>query len=216
MGESSVPDDKDDDLSAMHVNISDLRMGSDLTSAEQIEEASAEMDKLGIDLPIREGLGVDEKANLSEDEPEDHDACKKSAETTTADDETSEEESELNGRRRPRYGEGWWGRGPTIQPHRKGHVKQFIDGAGFPSPGRWPLNRRRLPDDHIAKKLKDIVMKGLLDSVDHLPGRSIKTAVAKLASGGCECSPFPADILKRTREDIRIALMKPGFGDGLP
>ena len=59
-------------------------------------------------------------------------------------------------------------------------------------------------------------MKGLLDSVDHLPGGSVKTAVAKLASGGCECSPFPADILNRTREDIRISLKKSGFGDGLP
>ena len=35
----------------------------------RVHEATREMDKLGIDLPIREGLGVDEKAALSEDEP---------------------------------------------------------------------------------------------------------------------------------------------------
>ena len=130
------------------------------------------------------------------------------------DDETSDEEAELEGIRRPKFGEGWWGRGPTLQPHRKGHVKQFVDGAGFPSPGRWPLERRQLPDDELAKELKKIVTQGLRNSVEHLPGKSIKTAVLKLAAGGCESSPFPVKILVRVRADIRITLAKAGFGDG--
>ena len=66
------------------------------------------------------------------------------------DEETSEEERELPGRRRPRRGEGWWGIGRPLQPHRKGLNKEFVDGAGLPSPGRWRVKDRRLPDDDVA------------------------------------------------------------------
>ena len=72
----------------------------------------------------------------------------------TEEDDTSEEERELPGQRRPKRGEGWWGIGRPIQPHRKGLNKEFVDGAGLPSPGRWKVNDRRLPDDDEARDLR--------------------------------------------------------------
>ena len=37
-----------------------------------------------------------------------------------------------------------------------------------------------------------------------------------LASGSCHSDPFPKDIADRVRADLRIALRKGGYGDGLP
>ena len=40
--------------------------------------------------------------------------------------------------------------------------------------------------------------------------------MAPLAAGKCDDSPFPKDVVDRNRMDLRIALKKAGFGDGLP
>ena len=124
----------------------------------------------------------------------------------TQNDETSDEEAELPGTTRPKRGAGWWGRGPTLRPHRKGIAKTFIDGAGFPSPGRWSPTQRNLPEDGTAEKLKSIFKRGLQDSVEQLPGGSLRTAMAALAAGKCDDSPFPKDVVDRVRMDLRLAL----------
>ena len=69
---------------------------------------------------------------------------------------TSDEESEMPGTRRPKKGEGWWGHGHTMLSLRKGIPKPFCDGAGLCSPGRWPIQRRRLPNKDIAIELQQI------------------------------------------------------------
>ena len=116
----------DHDLGMQDAAIGDLFRRNDLVTATQVEAATAEADKLGVELPIREGLGVDEKVGLSEDELTEKDDLPEDVDSTT------DEERELGNRRRPKYGEGWWGRGPTLQPHREG-TRQTIR--------RW----RRLP-----------------------------------------------------------------------
>ena len=76
---------------------------------------------------------------------------------------TSDEEAELPGTRRPKKGEGWWGHGHTMLSLRKGIPKPFCDGAGLCSPGRWPIQRRRLPDNDIAIELQQILLKALFE-----------------------------------------------------
>ena len=75
--------------------------------------------------------------------------------------ETSDEEVELQNRRRPKRGEGWWGAGPPVQIHRKGEPRPLTDGAGLPSPGRWPIARRRLPQREPVKQIRQILLEGL-------------------------------------------------------
>ena len=76
---------------------------------------------------------------------------------------TTDEETELPGQRRNRYGEGWWGRGAPIMPAKKGVRRPFVDGAGLCSPGRWAVKHRRLPDDFVAKRLRKTLFDGLIE-----------------------------------------------------
>ena len=133
-----------------------------------------------------------------------------------AEEETSDEEPELQNVRRPKKGAGWWGHGSPVRAHRKGVSKALVDGAGLPSPGRWGPKQRRLPDDDVAKDVRKILKDGLKASTDRLPGSSLKTALAALAAGKCEASPFPEEVVENVRMELRMALKKAGHGDGLP
>ena len=195
------------------IPVAHLYRPTELHSADEVDRASKLMDSKGIDLPIMEGIdmgdGPPRLVGDSDSEDEEPGAG-------TQNDDTSDEEAELPGTTRPKRGAGWWGRGPTLRPHRKGIAKTFIDGAGFPSPGRWNPKQRNLPEDGTAEKLKSIFKRGLQDSVEQLPGGSLRTAMAALAAGKCDDSPFPKDVVDRVRMDLRLALKKDGFGDGLP
>ena len=119
------------------------------------------MDDKGINRLLREGFDFDpEMSNLQGSSPEDEEENDTSGNTTEIDD-TSDEESELPRTKRPKRGEGWRGDGPTLKPHRKGITKSFIDGAGLPSPGRWPPKKRRLPNNDIAKEVREIFQAGI-------------------------------------------------------
>ena len=48
-----------------------------------------------------------------------------------------------------------------MQPHMKGKAKNFVDGAGIPSPGRWRIKDRRLPGNEVAEELKAALRQGL-------------------------------------------------------
>ena len=93
-----------------------------------VTEASKNIDDIGVNLPIKDGLKHDGKDTLSDDEPD---------QVPRADDNdnTSEEERELPGQRRPKRGEGWWGYGRPLRAQKKGLAKDFTDGAGLPHPG---------------------------------------------------------------------------------
>ena len=195
----------------MDSSIYEFEWKNEIISQEKIDEATAEANKKGIDRPIREGID-DEMPSLVEEDSNDDEVERASA----ADGVTSDEEKELEGRRRPKKGEGWWGRGKPLRPTRKGLPRDFVDGGGFPSPGRWSLDQRRLPDDEVAKEIRELAKSGLEESLRAFPGKSIKTAIAALASGSFEKNPFPEEVLDRIRMDIRIILKKAGRGDCLP
>ena len=107
-----------------------------LASSEAVELESAKLDRLGVNRPIKDELELD-AFNFKEPEVEQS--------------ETTDEETELNNHPRPKKGHGCWGHGPTLLALRKGTPKPFADGAGMCSPGRWPVARRKLPDNDLAK-----------------------------------------------------------------
>ena len=113
-----------------------------LATQEAVVEASKKRDKIGIGRPIKDELELDEF--MPKDQVAEQDV-------------TSNEESELGGLERPKRGRGWLGVGPTLLLLRKGISQPFIDGAGLCSPGRWPIDRRRLPDNDLARQLRTIV-----------------------------------------------------------
>ena len=194
------------------ISLQEIQIGPALVSQEEIDRATRLMDSKGVDRPIREGLDKTVVPDLSEDEH----AQGPSATSANTGDSTSEEERELPGTVRPKKGAGWWGRGPPLRPQRKGLEKVFVDGAGFPSPGRWKPDQRKLPNDSIAKELRSIFEAGLKEAIPKLPGGELKAAVLELAAGRVESSPFPEAVVEKVRLDLRLALRKAGFGDGLP
>ena len=108
-------------------------------SREEIGVCLEELDERGAHRPIKDGLEDDGVEHVTTAEDKDG--------KTHPDDEgdTSEEEREMPGTRRPRRGSGWWGIGRPLQPHCKGINKDFVDGAGILSPGRWKIKDRPLP-----------------------------------------------------------------------
>ena len=112
---------------------------------------------------------------------------------------TTDEETELPGVMRSRKGDGWIGRGLPLATHRKGLRRDFVDGAGLCSPGRWRVANRVLPDDHLAKRLQNFFTKGLRacekswltkdNSLD------FKKKMCVMAVGRLKESPFPLDLV---------------------
>ena len=192
------------------ITVSDIPFGNEIVSQADIDKASKKVDEKGADLPIREGPDLDLRPHVSDDEVE-----VSAAGVGDMEEVTTDEEPELPGLKRPKKGSGWWGRGPPIRPQRKGLVKNFIDGAGYPSPGRWKVDQRRLPDDTVAKELREVFRKGLMVSAPHLPGGDLKKALLELAAGNLKASPFPTEVVEQVRMDLGIVLKKHGFGDGL-
>ena len=139
------------------------------------------MDDLGINRPIKDELEV---PPFDPQGPE----IDQSA--------TTDEETELNGMRRPKRGEGWWGYGPTLLPLRKGVPKPFTDGAGLCSPGRWPVSRRKLPDNELAQKLRATVLDGLKACEKSWRSGSkpkdLKHVLTEIAVGKVTEQPFPS------------------------
>lgn len=111
---------------------------------------------------------------------------------------TSEEESEMLGQKRPLKGAGWWGIGPPLRPTKKGATREFVDGAGMCSPGRWAVKNRRLPDDFASKRIRHIFREGLKKCEAKLestkPPMDLKKLLVSLAAGKIETLPFDSTL----------------------
>ena len=146
--------------------------GSRIVPEHEINRATAEVDKSGIHAPIKDELDVGPY------EPEYREV---EAELT------SEEELEHPGARRPQKGSGWWGRGPPLRPLRKGVPRDFIDGGGLCSPGRWAIASRVLPNDYTSKELRKILRDGLVKGITIMaksdPKMDMKRLLMSLALG---------------------------------
>ena len=146
----------------------------------KVEEVSREVDKKGIERPIREGIDEDLRSVDSDDQKEIINAKDEIKDTNAIaeeveDDTTSEEEEQRPGTIRSKKGEGWWGLGPPLQTMKRGSARDFVDGAGYPSPGRWPIDQRQLPDDSLANELRSITERGLKMAAAELGDMSLRT-----------------------------------------
>ena len=68
---------------------------------------------------------------------------------TAAGDDTSDEDREAGEIRRMPRGSGWWGAGPPLATRKKGLTRPISRSGGFPFPGRWPVDSRRIPDSPV-------------------------------------------------------------------
>ena len=130
------------------------------------------------------------------------------------DDVTTDEEKELGVIRRSNRGEGWWGQGPPIKASKQSVLRDFIDGAGLCSPGRWPIRRRRLPDGHLVRRFRKILFDGFLKASGkvELDGKKLglKKLLNVLSLGHVKDQPFDKSILEEVRSDLRSALKEVG------
>ena len=133
---------------------------------------------------------------------------------------TSDEESELGNLARPRKGAGWWGQGPPINASKKSVLRDFVDGGGLCSPGRWPMDRRRLPNGYLVKRLRTIILDGFRKAADNLKkdGKvmDLKKLLVVLSLGHYKDQPFDPKIVEEVQDGLRRALREGGHGDGLP
>ena len=183
---------------------------AELVSADQILLASEEANSLGVDRPLREG------PDLSVQPDSDSDDERGGTRLEEADRVTSDEEKEAGGIPRPKRGAGWWGHGPPLRPRRKGVHRDFVDGGGLASPGRWPPDRRRLPEGKVIGRLQDCLLEGLKSCEPLLQGGSCKAELLYLACNRRRASPFPSDAVLRTRRQLGVILQESGFQDGRP
>lgn len=159
----------------------------------EIEFEIAEMDKQGMKLSLKDGL-----------------ILSPSALPQPARDDATTEEVELEGKPRPQKGVGWWGRGPFIWALRKGEARDFVDGAGLCSRGRWPIQRRVLPDDFTLWRLQQAFKEVLLKmKIGH--GKLL----LKMVVGHIKEQPFDVTVVEEVRVNLRLILKESGHGDGL-
>mgnify|MGYP003333509867 CR=1 FL=1 len=173
-----------------------------IITEDKISEESDRLNDIGVNRPIKDELEVKAPKDIVEEgEP------------------TSDEEPEADNMRRPKKGEGWWGVGHTMLALRKGIPKPFVDGAGLCSPGRWPVTRRRLPNDAVAMELQQTTLKALLEFEEGLRkdgGQDLKKLLMIIATGKMKDQPFPQGMIERLRENLREVLDRHGFWDGRP
>ena len=118
----------------------------------------------------------------------------------------------------PERGSGWTGIGSPLQAGNGYTSRDYCDGQGLPSPGRWPVQNRRYPSTERWKKVMtkfsvfvkarckpDLLIALAMGRVETCPfdpseiSRLKGSIVANLASDGLELERRPGD-----REDVPI------------
>ena len=165
----------------------------------EVDSDTEACNKDGIDRPLAEGPCLDKGSQEVE-----------TVDWATA--ETSDEETEWNNLKRPKRGDGWWGLGPPVKPHHKGLPREVVDGGGLPSPGRWPVEQRVLPEDAVVKDLRRALQESLLDCARGWPHQCLKRKLMEISCGKCVESPFGEDKVKSLRRELRRILSTAGYG----
>ena len=111
--------------------------------------------------------------------------------------DTSEEDAD--GVRRPKKGEGVWGRGPLLKITNFGKPKEFHDGAGLCSPGGWTPSLRSEESSGLASELRPSLFR-------ILSGLPYKKILATLAAGRCIENPFGEDVVNEARGELNKLL----------
>ena len=156
----------------------------------EINEATMNLGMKGINAPIKDEL------EIGPFEPPTHDV---------EGEITIDEETEVPGTRRPRKGEGWWGQGPPLRPIRKRYSREFVDGGGLCSPGRWPIDRHTLPDDYTTKRLRKVMVDGLQEALEPIGRREVMIFVP-LTVLVLWFGVYPASLLDVMAGSIQVVL----------
>ena len=119
---------------------------------------------------------------------------------------TSSEDED--GFKKPKLGAGILGNGPPLKVKVFGKQKEFHDGSGLCSPGRWAPDRRNLPEatangSDLAKLLSDRLHM-LVSKMEY------KKKISVLAAGKGEVGPFDWDEIQEGREMIAAAIVEVG------
>lgn len=117
--------------------------------------------------------------------------------SSEADQATSDEDED--GVTRPKLGEGLWGRGAPLRTTNYGKVREFHDGAGLCSPGRWSPAMRSEDRTGLAAEVRDSLRK----IITGLPYRKI---IASMATGHCRDNPFGEEAVGKARAEFHRLL----------
>ena len=120
--------------------------------------------------------------------------------------EVSSEEDEC-GLPKPKLADHLGGIGSPLEAVWGGKVREFHDGSGLCSPGRWPPGRRLISQAPFAVKLRLSIGKIIKDSIPD-PRRLCMI----IACGHLKESPFSAEMMSQVREAWFSALDS-GGGD---
>ena len=97
----------------------------------------------------------------------------------------------------PHEGEGWYGRAPMFS-HRKGTRRSVTDGGGLCSPGRWPPERRVLPDAKVVRALWEARSEGFTSCFDDLDREDSKRELLRISGGQRDAAPFKVAEIERS------------------
>ena len=128
-----------------------------------------------------------------------------------AEPDTSDEDSD--GQVRPKLGAGHWGRGPPRACGTWLRPRQFHDGGGLCSPGRWKKPQRILPSgtiEAVRTELTKTIIKFASDSgqVDW-----VNKVFWSLIRGGLTHDPFSAELLGKMRATTSAVMAAAGQFD---
>ena len=93
-------------------------------------------------------------------------------------------------------------------------AKNFANGAGTSSLGRWRIEDQHLPENEVAEELRAALRQGLEGMEPDLPGRTLRKALFLLAVGGLTNCPFPEEGVFELTVNLRKILKRHGFGEG--
>ena len=82
------------------------------------------------------------------------------------------------------------------------------------------MDRRRLPNGYLVKRLRTIILDGFRKAADNLKkdGKvmDLKKLLVVLSLGHYKDQPFDPKIVEEVQDGLRRALREGGHGDGLP
>ena len=107
----------------------------------------------------------------------------------------------------PGKGSGWTGVGSPLQVGNGYTARDYCDGQGLPSPGRWPVQNRRYPSTERWKKV-------MAKFAEFVEARCKPDLLMALAMGRVETCPVDPGEIAELKGSIIASLASDGLGLG--
>ena len=92
----------------------------------------------------------------------------------------------------------------------------MVDGGGLCSPGRWAIDRRRLPDCSVVRDIRDTLFDSFKKCIPSFDKGFPRRELLRLACGQNAASQFKEDDIGNARRELRTTLARHGFCPGIP